>query len=131
MKIDGQNQLVDLIQRMQEAHDTAKTDGASFSLSEQVAHTSRVDSPTEAGLIDRLKETATKALDGGFKDAESVRLAVVEDIVDDKLADLVPKRSEKKKLIDGLQRTLVQDPEFEKQVDDMLIMAAREVGASR
>ena len=129
MKIDGQNQAIDLLQRMQEARDAGQTDAtkATFAV-EPSRETTAAD--TTPSLDGRLRDVAVKAMDGGFKTADDVRVAVIEEIVDDRLDALVSKRTERKRLIDGLKTTLVDDPEFQKQVDDMLVMAARDIGSS-
>lgn len=128
MKIDGQNLAADLVQRMQEAHKSAKSDAATETFSVQTQNVEPA-SETKSPLESKLQETANAALNGEYKDADAIRSAVIEHIVDEKLSHLTTKRTERKKLVEGLERTLLTDPEFQNQVDDMLVMAARQIGA--
>jgi hypothetical protein len=139
MKIDGSQFADDLLQRMQEAHEQQKTSTVSgtdtqktFSV-EQLAATREPEAVGEvaaSGLETQLRATAEKALRGEFPDSAAVREAVVEDVLRDRWEAKVG-RSQVEKMIRTLKPTLVDDPEFARQVDEMLIMAARSVGTSR
>lgn len=139
MKIDGNQLTDDLLQRMQEAVEQQKTkeiDGtpgaekASFRLDE-LQPPQQVDA-TEASqaspLQTRVRETAARALRGEFSDSESIRGAVVEDIVRDRWEPRLG-RAEARKIVKSMKETLSGDPEFARQVDEMLILAARELGS--
>lgn len=139
MKIDGSQFADDLLQRMQEAHKQDKTDGVgktegqkTFSIDQ--AQTARpadqVGKAEPTQLQTRLRTTAEKALRGEFPDAAAVREAVVEDILRDKWEAKLG-RTQTTKMLRALKPTLVDDPEFTRQVDEMLILAARNVGSSR
>lgn len=143
MKIDGSQMPDDLLQRMQEAHEQKRTDAvdgasdavgtdATFSVGDlQGVEAPREVEPTErADLELRLEETAKKALSGEFPDAQSVRGEVVEHIIRDRWESRVGK-AKTSQMIRTLKPTLVDDPEFSRQVDEMLIMAARQLGSPR
>lgn len=136
MKIDGTQFADDLLQRMQEARDTQKTESTeavgseqqTFSLDElqqssPVAQSQRTE-PTE--LESKLRVTAEKALRGEFESAEAVRGEVVEHILRDRWENKVG-RGKTAKMIRSLKPTLVSDPEFTREVDNMLITAARQL----
>ena len=139
MKIDGSQFADDLLQRMQEAHEQDKTTKAgkteaqkTFSLDPtHAAHpTESIARAEPSELQTRLRATAQKALRGEFREAAAVREAVVEDILRDRWEDKLG-RAQTTKMLRALKPTLVDDPEFTRQVDEMLILAARNVGTSR
>lgn len=139
MKIDGSRVADDLLQRMQEAHEQQKTsqidkaDGQkTFSLDQvrSAQETQKTSEVEKTSLQTRLQTTAEKALRGEFKDAAAVREAVVEDILREKWEPKVG-RAKAAQMLRTLKPTLVDDPTFTRQVDEMLILAARNVGPSR
>ncbi len=130
MKIDGQTGN-ELLQRMQEAHEAnydgvagAAPSGAKFSVA-GASEARPVAEPSE--LQAKIEVTASRALSGEFADAESIRAAVVEDIVRDRWETKLPRRK-LQTMIGDLKSTLASDPEFSRQVDSMLLLAARSLG---
>lgn len=139
MKIDGSHIADDLLQRMQEAHETQATQATqdaapqkTFRLDELQGTSAAqpVEATQPSALEARVRETAQKALRGEFADAEAVRAAVVEDVLRERWEPKVG-RAQVAKMIKTLKPTLVDDPEFTRQVDEMLVMAARQLGSSR
>ncbi len=129
MKINGQNLGVDLIAQMQDIHKTEKAQSSSktFDLS-KTEFTKASPSDAPSSLDGKLRVTAEKALKGEFKNENELRLEVISTIVEDRFDGILNKRSEKKKLLKGLEETLLNDPEFGNQIDDMMLMAARDLG---
>ena len=140
MKIDGTQIADDLLQRMQEAHETQKTTGPSDAAPSQksfrlddvqkAAGPQRLDETQPSALQSRVRDTAQKALRGEFPDAAAVRAAVVDDVLRERWEPKVG-RAKIAKMIKTMKPTLVDDPEFTRQVDEMLIMAARNLGSNR
>lgn len=139
MKIGPQGTGDDLLARMQEAAEAAKSEKVSndFSVPAQEA-SSKVD-PTGPGtqpaeptsnLSQRLKVTAANALEGKTESADAVRSEVVDIVIDEKYGDTLSGK-EKRKLTKNLKAALVDDPTFKREVDSMLLMAARDIGTSR
>lgn len=125
MKINGQNTAVDLIQRMQDAHKSEKT---SPTKDFKLGGPQKVGKEVETSPLDgKLRISAEKALSGEIKTARELRLEVISHIVDEKLDGIAKTRVTKKKLVQGLESTLLSDPEFGKQIDDMMVMAARSI----
>jgi hypothetical protein len=141
MKIDGSQMADDLLQRMQEAHEqqgagavdetTAGTD-KTFRVDELQGprETDSVQKTERSDLELRLEETAQKALRGEFDDAASVRSEVVDHILRDRWESRVGK-AKMSRMLRTVKPTLVADPEFTRQVDEMLIMAARQLGSPK
>jgi hypothetical protein len=124
----------DLLERMQRAH-TRETEAASSvdsGSSFEATRTGRADrtngaSPTKHPELEKqLLETASAALDGQYDGPDEVRAAVVETIVDTRYGEGLAK-SERSRIVDTLQQTLVNDREFRAEVDNMLILAAKEL----
>ncbi len=128
MKINGQNLSVDLIARMQEAHKTEKTESSKTFDVSKAAGPSKAEATSDSGLDGKLRVTAEKALNGDFKNEKELRLEVISTIIDERFEGITTKRSEKKKLLQGLEATLLNDPEFATEIDDMMLMAAKELG---
>lgn len=125
----------DLLQRMERAHAreveaAGSVDGAASSAaSGSLEGVDRSDAASGAGspeLEKQLLTTASDALDGDFSGPDEVRAAVVETIVDTRYGDGLAK-SERDQIVTTLEQTLVDDPEFRAEVDNMLILAAREL----
>ncbi len=129
MKINGKNPSVDLIARMQEAHKTEKSKSSkTFNISEVGSATPAEDASGATSLDGQLRITAQKALKGAFNDDKELRLEVISKIVDERFDGVLTKRTEKTKLLKGLEATLLSDPEFGNQIDDMMMLAAKELG---
>lgn len=122
----------DLLQRMERAHareveaassvDSAASSAATGSLGGVGRSGAAESSELEAQLL----TTASDALDGNFSGPGEVRAAVVETIVDTRYGDGLA-QSERDRIVTTLDQTLVDDPEFRAEVDNMLILAAREL----
>jgi len=133
----------DLFSRMQEAAQDARISGtdAKFAVETRATEANEVSGVSPAETVEpaepkaveldgRLKATAARALDGSAESAEEVRGEVVEIIVDDKFGETLSAR-EKRTLTKNLKTALVDDPAFKREVDSMLLLAAREIGRSR
>lgn len=77
----------------------------------------KVLSPTAAGL----ESIATQVLKGELQDEREVRGAVVDVVMESKWKNLDPSQ------VDAVKVLLVDDPEFGRRVEDMLILAVREL----
>ncbi|MFP4600480.1 MAG: hypothetical protein ACOC9W_00695 [Persicimonas sp.] len=124
----------ELLARMQRAHRQEATegvDGAQAATDAAPAQSLGAVGGAGAGaepseLQSRLLETAARALDGDFDSADALRGEVVEAIVEQRYADGVPDEQ-----LDGIKdtvrATLTGDPVFRDEVDNMLVLAAREL----
>ncbi len=126
MKIDP-TQTHDLLERMRSAAQSAATpSGASAGAARSPADAVGAATPDVSPLESNLREIAQRALDGAYADASQLRGDVVQQIVRDRWQGQI--RPEKvEELVDELSRTLVDDPEFSRTVDEMLVLAARHV----
>lgn len=139
MKIDGSQMADSLLQRMQQANRAPEVESTTSVGSEEKTfsvgelQSAGPAAPTKAAepsaLETELRATAERALRGEYNDAQSLRAEVVEHILRDRWEAKVG-RAKTAKMIRTLKPTLVEDPEFARQVDEMLIMAARELGSS-
>jgi len=125
MKI-GQGQLdtSQLIERMQKAHAESKETkdtGSSFSIS---AAASTNESAPTSGIERSVMGIAERVLKGDLSDPVATRREVLSAIVDDKFGDMV-EPSQKRRTLEMLEATLGEDPSFTREVDDMLVLAAR------
>lgn len=127
----------DLLARLRRARERARLQGDDVRENQNLGSVVSIDRArglerAEAGgppeLQERLLETASAALEGRFEDSKSLRAAVVEIIVDTRYGSGLA-RSERARLVQTLQQTLVDDPEFKAEVDHMLVLAARELAA--
>jgi len=126
MKI-GQGQLdtSQLIERMQKAHAESKEvkgSGASFAL--DAAGAPATESAPASGIERSVLEIAERVLNGELSDPSATRREVLEAIVDDKFGAMV-EPSQKRRTLEMLEFTLGEDPAFSREVDDMLVLAAR------
>jgi hypothetical protein len=67
---------------------------------------------------------AERVLKGDLSDPVATRREVLSAIVDDKFGDMV-EPSQKRRTLEMLEATLGEDPSFTREVDDMLVLAAR------
>ena len=140
MKIDGTHGTDTLLQRMQEAHQSpesvateATNDvGKGFRVADvsPTAPTEATEATEATRLVSNLRSTAEKALRGEFAGPSEVRAEVVDHILRERWEAKLGK-AKTAKMIRTMKPTLVDDPEFAREVDEMLIMAARELGAAR
>jgi hypothetical protein len=129
MKIDGQP-TSELLQQMQELHQdsveqTGNAESASFTV-DQTEASAPVHSVEVSPLQERIEVEATRALNGDFASDADIRGAVIDAILDERLGDRVS-GSDRRKMVKTLKENLVEDPGFVRQVDDMLLLAAREL----
>ena len=125
----------DLLQRMQRAHTRESEaagkvgDSPAFDASQRSSAAGKSDRASRAQnpeLEDELLTTASAALEGEFETDDQIRGAVVETIVDTRYGDDLAD-SERSRIVSTLEQTLVDDQEFRAEVDNMLILAAREL----
>lgn len=124
----------ELLARMERAHrqeaaegvDDAEASSSAASAQSLGAATGADGTSEPSKLQSRLLETAARALDGDFTSADALRGEVVDAIVEQRYADGVPDEQ-----LDGIKdtvrATLTGDPVFRDEVDNMLVLAAREL----
>lgn len=125
-----------LLQRMREAHAEARTEAAAgrrvvvagqASLPE-LENASRAETSVDQQKLQaRLLAIAGDALDEKYATPTDIREAVVDAILDERFGDSV-KGIEREHVSNTLKASLVDDPQFSRQVDNMLILAARKLG---
>lgn len=121
MKIDP-SQAAGLLERMREAAGASATDGPSAIVSQHAVEA------TEFGPLEaRVRAAAEQVLAGAVTDAAAVRAEIVEQILRARWEDTLP-AAEVDRLVEETAVPLAEDPEFMRQVDEMLILAARKVG---
>jgi hypothetical protein len=130
MKIDGQP-AAELLQQIQELHrqsvDQTTTDSApGFSVDTASPASSTAPASASTPLQDRIEVEASRALNGEFSTDAEVRSAVIDVIIDEKFGDRLSV-ADRRKMTRTLKENLVDDPGFVRQVDDMLLLAAREL----
>jgi hypothetical protein len=137
---DGSNAqgTTDLFARMQQAHQTELADpvgsaedaAAADNVVELAALRSMGgDETVGAELETRLLETAAAALDDGFETVSELREAVIDAIVEERYADQLP-AADAERITRTIKVTLSTDPVFRKEIDNMMIQAARRLAQS-
>lgn len=137
---DGNNPVGsdDLLDRMAEARAektgvdaTAAADASSradaATASEATGRAQPPESDALGPLKDRLLATAERALAGAFDSADALRCEVVGVIVDERYGAHLSD-GERDEIVQTLQSSLADDPEFKAEVDNMLILAAGHLG---
>lgn len=126
MKIgQAQHNAPQLIERMQKAHAEVKDSPKATSFSLQApsrAAQSPAASPVERSIMD----IARRVMSGDIKGDTQTRRHVLEAIVDDRFSGMV-EAGQKKQTLEMLEYTLGEDPAFGREIDDMLILAARSI----
>lgn len=129
MKInDAQSQLdaSQLIEQMQKAHNEgqeARATGGGFALQGAAAP----EAPREVSALERsVMQVAQRVLDGEVTEPVAARREVIGVIVDERYGELV-EPSQRRRAMQALEVTLGQDPTFAREVDNMLILAARDL----
>lgn len=122
----------DLFARMHQAHRQEVADSVGSSREAEAAgnvvELSTIgQEPVGAELESRLLATAAAALDGGFESVDELQKAVIGAIVEARYASHLP-ASEAEQITRTLEMTLSTDPNFGKEVDNMMIQAARRLG---
>ena len=128
MKVNGSSSLdPSLIEQMQKAHSSAKTQEAAPAFSTegaaQVAPPASTPPPSQG-----VNRVAGRVLSGEISDPVEARREVVVSLVDERFGAIVP-AGKKRQAVSMLEDTLLEDPNFAKEVDQMLLMAARDLGA--
>lgn len=117
-----------LIEQMRKAHAERKAQlseqgGQSFKLQEgQQANQATAPSEMESSLM----SIARQVVDGKLNEPVAVRRQVIEVIVDQKYGALIDP-AQKKQTLSILEYTLGDDPQFAREVDNMLILAAQQL----
>lgn len=135
MKIDGQSNS-DLLQRMQQMHQEgtekaerspgpAKT-SSDFSVDAPSAESAAPVAEKKSELASRIETEATRALKGEYSDDAEVREAVIDAVLDERLGGKL-NAAEDRRMRGTLKDALVEDPAFMRKVDDMLLLAARDI----
>lgn len=123
MKISAENMVVELLERMREAHEL----GGAARAGEAPASTAPRADPAPPGLDSRIVETARQVLAGDIVDATAAREAVLRHIVDDRLAGIDTRVAiDRAELIEGLSA----DPNMARELDEMLVFAAHRLGST-
>lgn len=108
-----------------EAASSGRTDATTAA---DAAGQAQAATPDELGpLKERLLSTAERALEGGFESADALRCEVVGVIVDERYGAHLSD-GERDAIVETLQSSLADDPEFKAEVDNMLILAAGHLG---
>jgi len=133
MKIHG-HAGDDLLQRMQEAHERQRVEGGTVGgmaadRTEGARPADAIEPPesTARALDARVRDIANRALAGEFATSGEVREAVIGEIVDERFGEGLD-LSTRRDMTRVLRDALADDPEFGRQVDDMLVMAASDLG---
>ncbi len=122
-----------LIEQMQRAQSerlegTQKTGNASKAFSMESTQQVEGAASTDAmpSLDRKVVGIAERVLRGELQDAGSARKEVLHAIVDERYGDAIPK-SQRRQTIKVLEQNMLDDPAFTREVDQMLILAARQV----
>lgn len=145
MKVNQGAQPSQLFEQMRKAHTDRKQEisgadkASGFSLQNtgaaSGAGTAGVQGATGAqatqttGLQKSILQIAQKVLDGKHAEPVAARREVIEAIVDDRFGGMIDP-SKRRQTVSMLEYTLSEDPHFAKEVDQMLIFAARELATS-
>ena len=129
MKI-GQNTASSLLEQMQQAHaESAKTAAprTSFATAAPDAVGAAPGASATTPLQSSVSAIASRVLSGEIKSPESARVAVLHAIIDERWGDKLSP-AQHRQISKSLEQNLVDDPTFEREVDQMLILAALELG---
>lgn len=141
MKVNQGAQPSQLFEQMRKAHTDRKDEsgqvgkGAGFSLqgtsasAQAGAMSASQQTQKSSPLQQSILGIAQKVLDGKLKEPVAARREVIEAIVDDRFGAMVDP-SKKRQTLSMLEYTLSEDPQFAKEVDQMLIHAARELATA-
>lgn len=130
MKI-GQNTASSLLEQMQQAHaESAKTAAPRTSFSTAAPDVVGAAPPGASAttpLQSSVSAIASRVLSGEIKSPESARVAVLHAIIDERWGDKLSP-AQHRQISKSLEQNLVDDPTFVREVDQMLILAALELG---
>lgn len=116
-----------LIERMQKAHAEGKESAskASFEAPAARAEEVKTSSPLQRSVLG----IAEKVMTGKVANEHDARREVLGAIVEQRYGDMVPP-TQKRQAVQALEITLLDDPAFCQEVDQMLVLAARELTAT-
>ena len=124
-----------LLERMKAAHtesvqatDTEAADGVGTTSTPAPAGQTEaaVKAPPPTGLKRDALVIARDVVNGKFSSDDEVRARILDAIVDSRFGDGLD-RSERKRASKMLSVTLAQDPKFKAEIDEMLVLASREL----
>lgn len=136
----GEGSQTDLIARMRRAHDqelaasaeaesadaeTASISSRSLREAEEIAA-----AETDGQLARKLLGTARRALEERFEGGGEIRGAIVDAIVDSRYGDVVEGEG-REEIVAAVKETLDDDPGFRREVDNMMLKAARQLGRAQ
>lgn len=126
MKIgQSYNPPASLIERMQKAHAEGKEGATKASFSAPSSARADEAKPT-SGLQRDVLAIAEKVMAGDVASEQDARAQVLGAIVEQRYGDMVPS-TQKRQAVQALEITLLDDPAFCQEVDQMLVLAAREL----
>ncbi len=123
-----------LLERIQEAH-TEAIEATPASSAASGAPDADAASPTPPASLDVAAPTGLKldalcvardVLNGTISTVEEARTRILDAIVDTRFGNAIPP-SERKRCMKMLDLTLANDPNFKIEIDEMLVLAAREI----
>lgn len=145
MKVNQGAQPSQLFEQMRKAHTDRKQEiggadkASGFSLQNTAAASGAGAAGVQGGAVAQATQTsplqksilqiAQKVLDGKHAEPVAARREVIEAIVDDRFGAMIDP-SKRRQTVSMLEYTLSEDPHFAKEVDQMLIFAARELATS-
>lgn len=145
MKVNQGAQPNQLFEQMRKAHTDRKQEiggadkAAGFSLQSTnptgaagaagVQNTAGAQATQASPLQSSILKIAQKVLDGKHAEPVAARREVIEAIVDDRFGAMIDP-SKRRQAVSMLEYTLSEDPHFSKEVDQMLIFAARDLATS-
>lgn len=126
MKI-GQNLQAPLFEQMQKAHaDAVKTSPAAPFATRDVDASRAPDATSTPPLRAAVSETAQQILSGKITSPEQARSQVLQAIISDRWGDKLSP-AQLRSVSKTLEQTLLDDPNFAQEIDQMLILAAAEL----
>ena len=116
-----------LIEQMRQAHAEGKAKasktGEGFSLPQEASQGApSTASPIESSLM----SIARKVVEGDINTPVDARKQVIAAIVDDRYGNMIEPQ-QRTETLSMLEDTLVDDPQFSKEVDHMLILASQQL----
>jgi len=124
----------DLLQRMEKARSREVEESASFDEAREAADGGSVDGAERAAEVDesdpvesRVMETARRALDGDIESPEAARDEVVEAVAEERYSGMIDETN-RDDFMKSVKDSLADDVEFQAEVDNMLMHAARRIG---
>ena len=126
-------QAASLIEQMQRAHadglERADSPSKSFSLdrTQGASETSKA-APVEAPAVEKaVLGIAKRVVSGELKESVVARREVLTAMVEDRFGHMLPAKL-KRQTLKTLEQSLAHDPQFAREVDEMLVLAAERLG---